>query len=541
MTGQQRTVALLGLLAVVVACATGAVAAASAAVPVPAGAVFDEGLTSAVEVHAAVDAHLDAAMEAEAQAWAAMDQDMDLDMEAEAEAEAGAEMGFPISRREANLTTNCMDVTTAVCLGNASHTGRKGLFAIGRDAHPLGLIGHWTFDDAAAQDVTGNMDALYPRPRFGPGLNGGASAYFNGTALHWLSPARTRHTPGRVSDSERDLQSGKMDSAIKAAGKRPPAPAPSARKGKKNANSKKQKKQKKLSRSTKAAIALARTKAGGGVGAGMPGPHAGPSGAEDLTVSFWVYLLGDVVGKFRTLVYRGDRDGATPHISLWPEIRRIHLRASTGYDPVTHAKTHITLDSHSAVVIGRWTHIAFVVQGTRLVQLYVNGVLDTQKLSLQPVRIHHASDVMYLANSPFAPNSGVRCYMDSVQIFSRALTRGQVTAIGSLGFPGVDAASVKLGCASCSLANAQRACRAPNHLCTQTELNSGALVVARSMGWLSNLVSVHVFSGEELTSHSQKQHKATQVVAGSPQAAALEAEPVSAFAALGAGLCCRNT
>ena len=214
-------------------------------------------------------------------------------------------------------------------------------------------------------------------------MNSGASAYFNGTALHWLSPSRSRAHPSRTSDFDRKYRAG----GFKPNKKQPHPPARGGG-GKKKGN---KKRSKNLSKAARAAVQFGRTKAGGSVGPGGAGPAAGPGGAEDLTISFWVYLLSDVVGKFRTLIYRGDRYGATPHISLWPEIRRIHLRASTGVDPVTHKKTHITLDSHSAVLIGRWTHIAFVVQGTRLAQLYVNGVLDTQKLSLQPIRIHHTS------------------------------------------------------------------------------------------------------------------------------------------------------
>jgi len=262
----------------------------------------------------------------------------------------------------------------------------------------------------------------------------------------------------------------------------------------------------------------------------------------DLTVSFWVYLLSDVVGKFRTLIYRGDEEGATPHISLWPEIRRIHLRASTGVDPITHAKTHITLDSHSAVLIGRWTHIAFVVQGTRLVQLYVNGVLDTQKLSLQPIQIHHSSDIMYLANNPYLPNSGIECYMDQVAIYSRALTRGQVTAIGGVAFPGVDGSSVKLGCGSCTVTAAAQSCRASkgSHICTTTELNSGGLLIARAMGWLNSMVGVRVFSAEDaaikVPAPAPKSPKSGVGAAPTASADDADSEP-----ALGAGLCCRDT
>jgi len=434
--------------------------------------------------------------------------------------ELAADARFPMTPKFERFASGCMDVNRAICLGNPKkNQSPHGLFAVTKAGHQKGLIGYWTFDDALCQDHSGNMDPLYPTPSFGPGMNGGTSAHFNGSSLHWISPARTRpHSAlNKRSKAERDLAANKAK-----------AKADKKKHKKKHKHGHKKKKRAPgiaMTDTAEAAIALSTTPAG----------HGEVHDFDDLTIAFWVYLLNDVVGKFRTLVYRGDAEAATPHISLWPEVRRIHLRASTGMDLVTGKRTHITLDSHSAVLIGRWTHIAFVVQGTRLAQLYVNGVLDTQKLSLQPIKIHHSSDMVYLANNPFQPNSGMECYMDSLLIYNRALPHGQVTAMGSVVLPGLDASSVKMGCASCTLERAVSACKGNRaaHVCTKTQLHSGALVIARAMGWMNSMVGVHVFSQEELT-HKPKRSDTSKADTASNSG---DADAV----VLGVGLCCRDT
>lgn len=392
------------------------------------------------------------------------------------------------------IDSACMDVPFSVCLGSSKKKPGEpgGPIRLNKDYQQKGLIGVWTFDDVLAQDHTGYHNPVYPKPAFGPGFGSLASGHFNGTVMHYVSRLPPKPTKKVINKKNA---------------------------GKNNKNKKSSKKDNKKAFKAKPP----KTSAAGvlnlkGKNKDKKNKDNVPLLKGDMTVGFWVYLLGDAVGQFRTLLYRGDADTTSPHIQLWPEVRRIHVRVSTGVDPSTHKHTHISMDSHSSILIGRWTHVAFVVQGGRLVQLYVNGVLDTQKLSLQPVELNLPDDRIYLANTPFIPNSGIPAYIDQLTIYSRALSRAELAAIGSVVFPGLDASSIKIGCATCTLDKAIASCKASkgSHLCTVAELNGSGLIVARGMGWVSSM-NQHVFASDEKP-----------------------LEPQNGQPVLGAGLCCRD-
>jgi len=94
--------------------------------------------------------------------------------------------------------------------------------------------------------------------------------------------------------------------------------------------------------------------------------------SEDMTIAFWVFLLKDSTGSWRTILHKGNttRD-LTPTVMLWPKERRLHIRLSTDQNP------NEGLDSKSVIPMRRWTHIA-VSFSLQLLHLYVNGILDNQ-------------------------------------------------------------------------------------------------------------------------------------------------------------------
>ena len=91
-----------------------------------------------------------------------------------------------------------------------------------------------------------------------------------------------------------------------------------------------------------------------------------------MTISFWIFLLKDSTGSWRTILHKGNsaRD-LTPTIMLWPKERRLHVRLSTDQNP------NEGLDSKSIIPMRRWTHIT-VSFSLQLLHLYVNGILDNQ-------------------------------------------------------------------------------------------------------------------------------------------------------------------
>jgi hypothetical protein len=91
-----------------------------------------------------------------------------------------------------------------------------------------------------------------------------------------------------------------------------------------------------------------------------------------LSITFWVYLLEDSTGNWRTLLNKGENvEELTPTIMLWPRERRLHVRVST------EKFWNEGLESKGVLNLKQWVHIAVVVS-RQTIQLYINGSLDNQ-------------------------------------------------------------------------------------------------------------------------------------------------------------------
>lgn len=116
-------------------------------------------------------------------------------------------------------------------------------------------------------------------------------------------------------------------------------------------------------------------------------------------------------------------------------------------------------------------------------------------------------------------------YLDSLKVYNIALSAKDVLleAAGALGPMG--ATSVQLGCARCSREALVGACEQLDdyHPCSCTELMSGGLGVARTMGWLRGSSSEWAF------------HAFTH----SPATCAINAH-ADAAVTLRTGFCCRD-
>jgi len=218
-----------------------------------------------------------------------------------------------------------------------------------------------------------------------------------------------------------------------------------------------------------------------------------------------LYLIHEPGAEFRTILYKGAENHASPHIAIWPDSRRLRIRAtvladeSASSSPTTDRSVHITVDTRSSIAFRRWTHIAYVVENGRLLHVLINGVLDVSKTLHSPILFN--ADPMFVAGDPFhSAGARLSCYIDNLSLYSRALSSSELASIGSIAFPGVDMAHVRLGCRSCTHARARLVCPRESssafHLCTHAELHSGVLNVARVMGWSSSIVNDRVWSLE---------------------------------------------
>lgn len=100
-------------------------------------------------------------------------------------------------------------------------------------------------------------------------------------------------------------------------------------------------------------------------------PHSNVFETDDISVSFWIFLLKDSIGGYRTIIHKGSNSHElTPTIMLWPNERRLHILTNTD------AYWNENLDSKGLVQLRRWTHITAIFSN-QLLELYINGMVDT--------------------------------------------------------------------------------------------------------------------------------------------------------------------
>lgn len=203
--------------------------------------------------------------------------------------------------------------------------------------------------------------------------------------------------------------------------------------------------------------------------------HAAAFETRELSVTYWLYLLRDSIGSWRTVLRKGDASTRlTPSFSLWPSARRLHVRVSTelGDDE--------GVDSVAIIPLRRWTHIAFVAQG-KLLQLYINGVLDSQRVMKSAALFNRLP--LYVGRGPV--HAGTAMFLDELALHSVALAEHDVQAMAAPLLAVASPRFAKLGCPACDLDAAVAACStdAEYHLCTKQELLAGAVAVARAQGW----------------------------------------------------------
>jgi len=213
-------------------------------------------------------------------------------------------------------------------------------------------------------------------------------------------------------------------------------------------------------------------------------------GLESLsfTVAFWIYLLEDSLGSWRTIFHRGDAaDRMGPALLLWPDERRLQARIANGAGNV-----QATIDSVGWLPMRRWTHITLSCTDSVL-RLHMNGIKDGEVI-LEGDTNAIPGD-LHIGRDPW--RSGTKAYIDDFRWYGRAL---QISEIRALTFPsltGMGTDYVHLGCVACKFSDAVRSCGSTSHMCSLQELFAGGFHTARAMGWLATSSEVWYYNDDE--------------------------------------------
>jgi hypothetical protein len=195
--------------------------------------------------------------------------------------------------------------------------------------------------------------------------------------------------------------------------------------------------------------------------------------ASDISITFWAYLLEDSTGNWRTMLHKGNEiEEITPSIMLWPKERRLHVRVGT------LVFWNEGLESKAVLNLKQWVHIAVIISG-QMMQLYINGNLDNQVILKGKVKMN--SGPLHVGKDPW--HQGVKCYIDELKIYKNALRSQEIEAEAGVLNPLIGSTYVTLGCDSCPFVQALASCQEGYHLCSFSELYSGAYLVARKNGW----------------------------------------------------------
>jgi len=203
-------------------------------------------------------------------------------------------------------------------------------------------------------------------------------------------------------------------------------------------------------------------------------PHSSWFDKKEMTITFWIYLREDSNQRWRTILHKGDSfKKFSPTLMLWPNERRLHLKVSTDY------RTNEYVDSKGVLLLRKWTHITLILN-EKLLQIYVNGLLDNEKV-LKGTLIFNEGPLLIGRD---VINYGTQCYIDELRIYSNTQKSYELRSMAYMANRNLDLDFAKLSCTSCSAKQAFDQCPNKYHLCTLKELNMGGYQLARQLGWL---------------------------------------------------------
>lgn len=259
-------------------------------------------------------------------------------------------------------------------------------------------------------------------------------------------------------------------------------------------------------------------------------PHRPTFPAADWTYTFWLYLMDNAApaaSQYCPIVRKGINDPASqqhfhaPALLFDKATRRLRLSMTTNADR-TRFGEHT--DSNAKLGPNRWFHVGIVhYQTAKTTRLYVNGILDA---TLAAQGFAESNDFpLYVGGDPYT-KCDLPLLVDEVQVLDRAAEVGELQAAAAF-VSGVDASFVRLACVDCALDVAMKNCPVTYHICTSLDLHSGALQVARTLGWLGP--RTHIWT-----------HQADTPAPGHPAAASLRGAGGGNHPPVGLGICCAD-
>mmetsp|Transcript_116954 Transcript_116954/g.325188 ORF Transcript_116954/g.325188 Transcript_116954/m.325188 type:complete len:345 (+) Transcript_116954:34-1068(+) len=222
-------------------------------------------------------------------------------------------------------------------------------------------------------------------------------------------------------------------------------------------------------------------------------------GAESFTIAFWIYLMEDSIGSWRTIFSRGSRaEELQPALLLAPNERRLHLRVTARTEGGDGA-----LDAKGLLPMRRWTHVAAIRAGSVL-RLYMNGIRDSEVILEGPVP--SVTGDLHIGRDPW--RAGTKAFMDDFRWYERDISPDELRAMLFPSLVGAASSdSIFLGCRQCRFPEAARTCTARGaHVCSLQENLGGGFHIARTSGWLGSSSEVwdHDTEGDEAFNGKRK-------------------------------------
>ena len=143
------------------------------------------------------------------------------------------------------------------------------------------------------------------------------------------------------------------------------------------------------------------------------------TGASDRTIEVWAY--NTAIASEETMVSLGNRSGTRLDCAF-------NFGNAAGWGAVTHFNDDVPWGS--VPTAGAWHHLVYVYDGTTIVQIYVDGVLNTTK-SLAGALATPATDPINIGCQRSTAAGGTATlfysgYLNTVRIWGGAMTAGQV-------------------------------------------------------------------------------------------------------------------
>ena len=156
---------------------------------------------------------------------------------------------------------------------------------------------------------------------------------------------------------------------------------------------------------------------------------------------------------------------------LWPKERQLHVRVST------EIFWNEGLESKAKIPMKQWTHITVSISGQMII-LYINGTRDSQIILDGKIVMNNGP--FHLGKDPW--RSGVKCYIDDLKIYNSMFNENEIQHEAINANLLISPFYVNLGCEFCTYTNSNASCGNNYHLCSYSELYSGAYLIARKNG-----------------------------------------------------------